>query len=132
MTAYSFMRRFVPPIEAGTKRQTIRAPRAGRSRHVNVGGEMQLYTAMRTKHCRLIKRVHCAGVSPIKIGVAAGWVEIVGSHDGRAFIIRRQDSLDSFARRDGFADWDDMRQFWRETHPDVDVFSGVLITWVIP
>ena len=82
MTVYSFKARFVPAIEAGTKRQTIRAPRAGRSRHANVGSELQLYTAMRTKHCRLIRRVRCANVSPNKVGVAGGWVEIIGSHDG--------------------------------------------------
>ena len=34
MVAYSFKKQFGPPILAGTKAQTIRAERAGRSRHV--------------------------------------------------------------------------------------------------
>ena len=36
--------------------------------------------------------------------------------------------LDAFARRDGFEDWPEMREFWRENHK-AEVFSGVLIRW---
>jgi hypothetical protein len=49
MVAYSFHRQFVDPIRQGVKTGTVRA---ARMRHANVGERIQLYTAMRTKHCR--------------------------------------------------------------------------------
>ncbi len=107
MVAYSFKRRFVEPILAGTKRQTIRAER---KRHARPGEELQLYTGMRTKHCKLIARVMCVGIRPITLVLA-------------------EDLPDTFAQRDGFASWDAMKEFWRKEHPGVEEFHGVLIMW---
>jgi uncharacterized protein YqfB (UPF0267 family) len=107
MVAYSFQKRFAEPILAGTKSQTIRADR---KRHARPGEELQLYTGMRTKHCRLIARVQCIGIRPITLDLA-------------------EDMPDAFAHRDGFADWEDMRAFWRQFHPGVETFTGVLILW---
>lgn len=128
MVAYSFKTRFAAPILAGTKRQTIRADR---KRHARPGEELQLYTGMRTKHCKLIGRAACVGVYPITIGLDAPLI-------GETHIqIRRGDltesfwggSLDGFARWDGFKDWADMRAFWKAEHPGADKFQGMLITW---
>lgn len=66
MVAYSFRARFVVPIEAGTKRQTIRAPR---KRHAKPGEEMQLYTGMRTRACRLIRLATCLSVWPVSLSM---------------------------------------------------------------
>lgn len=124
MTAYSFKPRFIDPIVAGTKRQTIRA--IGRRRHAPIGGALQLYTGMRTKHCRLIGTAVCSGRSGITIRVSVPEI-IVEDPSGRT-ILKRLRLLDVFAQRDGFMDFRDMLAFWRATHGDAD-FTGVLIRW---
>ena len=119
MVAYSFRQQFRKPILAGTKRQTIRADR---KRHARVGEQLQLYTGMRTRQCAIIGRAVCGSVGPIRIGVDEGWVNIGGLHFNLS-------QLDGLAQNDGFADWREMREFWRREHPDTPVFSGVLIGW---
>ena len=84
---------------------------------------MQLYTGMRTKRCRLIARVICAGVAPITIDLPDNSVTIGGE------TLRGWDKLDPLAMRDGFDGWLAMRCFWLENHPDTPIFSGVLIRW---
>jgi hypothetical protein len=120
MVAYSFKQRFVAPILAGTKRQTIRAHR---KRHAWPEEEMQIYTGMRTKQCRLIARVICEGVAPITIDLPGNAVTLGGE------TLRGWDKLDPLAWRDGFDGWLSMRCFWLENHPDTPIFSGVLIRW---
>jgi hypothetical protein len=120
MVAYSFKARFRAPILAGTKAQTIRAPRA---RHARPGEELQLYTGMRTKYCSLIGRSACLFVLPITIYIEKSRIEMPGEAH------RTGRSLDLFAQYDGFSDWLDMRSFWHEQHPGVQVFDGVLIRW---
>ena len=68
---------------AGTKGGTIRAARKrsyyqkpGAHRpagHARVGEELQLYTGMRTKHCRLIARKTCVAVEPITLVFDPSW-----------------------------------------------------------
>lgn len=121
MTAYSFKRRFVDPILAGTKRQTIRA--IGKRRHASPGGELQLYYGMRTKQCRLIARAPCLYVSPIKISLARDTVDYRRNH------LTKARELDKFARADGFADFADMRRFWHEEHATTSLFKGKIVEW---
>lgn len=138
MVSYSFKRRFVNPIcvglgfdaepeWAGTtfvpkfiapKRQTIRADR---KRHARPGEELQLYCGMRTKGCFLIGRARCASVHKVKLDFS-GLVAI----DREAF--QKQNLLDDFARSDGFRDFEEMREFWRNEHGQPK-FEGVLIRW---
>ena len=129
MVAYSFKKRFGPPILAGTKAQTIRAERAGRSRHARPGELVQLYTGMRTRQCRRLGEARCLDVTPVRLQfgrqtVAAAWV-------GRLPMATAL--LDVFARADGFASIEDMRRFWWAEHPPADgdtlIFEGVLIRW---
>lgn len=126
MVAYSFRKRFAAPILAGTKAQTIRADR---KRHARPGEEIQLYTGMRTKHCKLLARVRCEAVVPVRMtfsrwgGAAAVWLE----DRPMASVL-----LDAFARQDGFGSFLDMRLFWLCEHArDADEidFRGVLIRW---
>ena len=121
MVAYSFKQQFRAPILAGTKRQTIRADR---KRHVRTGEQLQLYTGMRTRQCAIIGHAVCEGVTPVRIAVEAGsvWPSDPGCWTGTDF-------LDAFAWADGFADWSEMREFWRREHPSASLFSGVLIRW---
>src|SRR6266404_9068991 len=110
MVAYSFRPRFVDPILGGRKRQTIRA--IGRRRHARRGDPLQLYTGMRTKHCRLIGRATCIDVVEVGLRFAEDKdLEDVITNPPRSV------DLDEFARRDGFADWDEMKAFWRTAHP---------------
>jgi Uncharacterized protein conserved in bacteria len=122
MVAYSFKGRFAEPILSGAKRQTIRADR---KRHARPGEELQLYTGMRTRSCRLIGRAPCTFVGPIRIDLEDGRIESLAT--GTAWTTLEE--IDRFAQRDGFADWRDMARFWAAEHPDLPVFSGVLIQW---
>lgn len=120
MVAYSFKAQFREPILAGTKRQTIRADR---KRHARLGEALQLYTGMRTRQCKLIGRATCNALVPVTLGLSAGWI------DTPAGQMRDPPSLDLFAITDGFADWAYMIAFWRRKHPDMAVFSSILIRW---
>lgn len=124
MVAYSFKARFADPILDGTKRQTIRAPR---KRHARSGEELQLYTGMRTKSCKLIRRAKCLDVSTVRLDFDATRVEVLETGTAWTTI----DECNAFAVADGFTDWKDMHAFWRKEHPDIDAFEGVLIRWAV-
>lgn len=125
MVAYNFQRRFEPGIRAGLKRRTIRAPRAGRARHARPGDELQLFTGLRTRDCRLIGRATCTGVSTVLI---------LPTSTGVLVYVDEQPTpdLEAFARADGFASATDFQVFWRETHGlcrDSRPFEGTIIMW---
>lgn len=131
MVAYSFKKRFAPPILAslepgplteGMKRQTIRADR---KRHARPGEELQLYTGMRTKSCRLLGKPICTAVFPVRLLLGPVSTVEIGSEPNTTDAA----GLDLFARFDGFRDWTDLCAFWAKAHPDVTDFSGVLIRW---
>lgn len=132
MVAYSFKNRFIDPIRVGLssvslsfdchpKRQTIRA--IGQRRHVRPGETLQLYFAMRTKHCFKIGEARCRDVTPIEIYVKEHSMPVTlnGSHFGGGF-------LSAFAREDGFRDAVDMHEFWKKEH-GLGLFRGLLIRW---
>lgn len=121
MVAYSFKQKFVGPIRAGTKAQTIRADRR---RHARQGETLQLYTGMRTNHCRLIGTATCVSVEPICFDFDAQEVTIGGGAP-----IGDLPSLDAFAIQDGFEDFRSLVEFWRENHDGVEQWEGVLIRW---
>lgn len=102
MVAYSFKARFCAPIDLETKGGTIRNDR---KRHARPGEELQLYYAMRTKQCRLLRRPTCLGVLPIRLDLRDDAIELGGEP---IWSIPRR--LDAFAVFDGFKDWADLRQ----------------------
>jgi len=122
MVAYSFKPRFVAPILAGTKTGTIRAE--GLRRHAIPGEQLQLYTGMRTKHCALILKLPCIDSPPILL-VFRGETRIEAS----GARLTRATALDSFARADGFNDFAEMREFWREEHGAAR-FRGRWMRWM--
>lgn len=123
MVAYSFKARFVEPIRLGTKRQTIRAPRKGNSRHARPGEAVQLYYGLRTRQCFRIGDAICCGLVGVFLGLSCDEVLL----DGEAF--RGVLALDHFAALDGFASWDEMKLFWDVEHPGLSEFEGSLVQW---
>lgn len=139
MVAYSFKKQFIKPIQVGLgiieqkgenlltfpKRQTIRA--IGKRRHAREGEIIQLYYAMRTKQCTSIGVGRCVHSGPIRIYVEAEKIE-----EGDLPSIKSAVGLDKFAISDGFADWSEMRRFWKEEHGDLvrlGPFVGVVMKW---
>ena len=122
MVAYSFNKRFIKPIQSGRKRQTIRA--VGKRVHAREGSKLQLYTAMRTKHCRKIMHVDpkCKSCESILIDVHA---DRIASIEVGCMIIGDKDA---FAVSDGFEDARDMHAFWLKSH-GVGLFEGLIIRW---
>lgn len=119
MVAYSFHKRFADLVAAGHKRQTIRAHR---KRHARPGEPVQLYTGMRTRHCRKL-----ISPDPICLSVASVDLDI----EGARFKIAGQpwyDMTEAFALADGFQNIDAMLAFWRQNH-GAEMFHGVMIQW---
>ena len=122
MAAYNFQKQFAPLIRAGTKTQTIRP--VGKRRHARPGEPIQLYTGMRTRACRKILTDDpvCLAVSPIALDFTAEPRIVV---DGAAV---EPSQLDAFARADGFASLDEMREFFVGQY-DAVAENMLLIRW---
>lgn len=126
MVAYSFKARFENLIVEGLKQQTIRA---NRKRHARPGEPVQLFCAMRTKHCRKL-----VSPDPVCFSVLSIRIEIDCAVKGyvRSIVLDGELLCDAdvgaLARADGFADTLEFGRFWYDTHGD-GVFEGVLIRW---
>ena len=128
MAAYNFKKRFADKIESGDKNQAVR--RIGKRHHAKPGGDVQMYTGMRTKSCKKIRDPDptCLSVDPIAIFV--GEEEINFIKIGKDVAISG-DVLDQFAVADGFDDAADFHKFWLEFH-GLGLFQGLLIKWTPP
>jgi hypothetical protein len=118
MPALNFKKQFAPMVEAGTKRQTIRAKRED-GRNSKPGETLYLYTGMRTKGCRKLGEGICKHVSEIVIDTYKGinlYGEWVGSYQ-----------MMDIVRADGFTSWADFRAFFEKEHGLP--FWGLLIEW---
>ena len=113
MTAINFMPQFVPAIQNGNKRQTIRKTR---KYPIKVGDTLQLYTKLRTKYAELIMEAICSEVCCVVIETTRVLV------DGKPIA-----DLDKFAIADGFKNWQEMRAWFEKTHSLP--FQGDLIRW---
>jgi hypothetical protein len=108
MPLINFKERFVPLIESGKKRQTIRIKRKN---PIKAGDTLHLYTGLRTKKCRLIKKVVCKSVHTISIGnrnltIHNNFGDIICSPN----II----SMLGFAKADGFNSEDEFFEFFSQ------------------
>jgi hypothetical protein len=159
MVAYSFQKRFVDFVQAGLepgpwcpgmKRHTLRLPRTGRAGHARPEQPVQLYTAMRTKQCRLIG----AGVARVQIPVTLvrfneEWPLGLMRREGPAPrsqvvelapIVRQVldlpigsliagEEMEEFARTDGFRDLAGMAAFFEAPAGGPARLDLVLIGW---
>lgn len=152
MVAYSFQPMFVPAIKVGLaplgtssvigivsgvtpKRQTIRS--IGLKRHAMPGDTLQLYCRQRHPLGFKIGEARCVWSEPIRIEFRRTGAKVTATPplDIIEHEWRTPGELDAFARRDGFADWQSLREFWRDHHASifdehgVGTFSGLLIEW---
>ena len=135
MVAYSFKASFAPPIATGTKRQTIRLPR---KRHARPGEPVQLFTGMRTRHCRkIIPDPVCVGLDEVRLDLrAADTLDPSSFREALSVngIPVLDEAADAYALGDGFAGVSSVRPFahmvrwWLFTHGPV-LFDGVAIRW---
>ncbi len=116
MPALNFQERFADPVETNAKRQTIRRVW---KRPIKPGDTLYLYRGMRTKRCRRLRVETCLDVQPIMLHVGHH-VLMTGEYGG-------VDTLDRFARKDGFDSWPEMRDWFKKKYGLP--FEGVLITW---
>lgn len=122
MVALNFNSQFVGKVETGCKRQTIRATR---KRPIEQGDTLQLYTGMRTKHCRLVGVARCTQVMQIEMVYRPSWhVAKINLNNARLTNGRAE----MLAIADGF---DSMSAFWNWFFPDEKngFFKGQLIKW---
>lgn len=122
VVAYSFKKHFAEDILSGRKKQTIRAHR---KRHARPGEHLQLFTGMRTKHCKKVLEPDpvCVAVTNIRIRVPSSFEPCAVTMSGNTFYVD-----DEFARLDGFASSEEFTRFWFENH-GTGYFEGVLIAW---
>jgi hypothetical protein len=114
MGIYNFQKRFVPMILSGAKTQTIRARRRYPDR---TGDMLHLYTGLRQKGAKLLKRARCIQIQRITI-TRRQCVLIDGD-------LLMADECDALAKLDGFESFADMMQFWDGRRP----FVGQIIHW---
>lgn len=133
MVAYSFHPMFAEPIATLEKRQTVRG---NRKRHALPGEPVQLYTGMRTRHCRklLTPDPVCLDVRHIEIVVDAEWPFLLSSIAIEGVSLSLGE-MEAFAWDDGFragaegeAALFHMGQFWLSKH-GCGTFEGVVIRW---
>lgn len=104
-------------IEDGRKRHTIRAKRRYPTKP---GDTCHLYTGLRTKSARLLKRSPCTKVEDIEIkGEELNPTVVV---DG---LVLSRDERERLAYCDGFDSFDEFAAFWKGRLP----FSGDITHW---
>lgn len=140
MGALSFKERFVEPVLAGLqrkkggKRQSIRN---FRKRPLKVGERVVLYYAQRTKWCRrlgedVVKSVDIIHIHKDFIQIVRYNNEAIGRKVTIEAVYNSKKELDTFARADGFKDFEDMKAFWIAEHGKEGnpfPYSGNLYKW---
>ncbi len=120
MVAYVFLQRFVPAIMAGTKRQTLRAPR---KRHARVGEAVDMMTSDGGKFAWSL----CSAVEKATLFLRRDRVIITGVNGVRPILSRAD--LDEFAVEEGFRDWRELNSYWSEIDPGAPSVDCVIIRW---
>jgi hypothetical protein len=122
MPALSFQAQFAPAVEAGTKRQTIRARRKD-GRDPKQGDLLYLYTGMRTKACRKLGEAVCRSARPICLRVDRSYgIELDG-------VPLTGHECEDFARADGFGSYDEMME-WFSAQGRGFPWRGLVISWL--
>lgn len=121
MFTLNFKKQFAPAIEAGAKRQTIRAHRKD-GRRPKHGDHLRLYTGMRGPNCRMLLDATCTDVSSVHIFEDVNGIAVVIA--GRRLTM---DEGRALAKADGFDSRAEFLGFFTETHGLP--FEGLMIRW---
>jgi hypothetical protein len=121
MVAFNFQPDFAPLIVAGTKRQTIR-----QTARAKPGDRLQLYTGQRTKACRKL-------IDPDPICTLVDYCAIRPDYLTLGWTAKHENNgdADDFARRDGFADYEDLLGWFTKTY-GTPYFVGYVHVWKAP
>ncbi len=104
MPSFNFKPQFVDDVENYIKLQTIRSTKRG-----NVGDTAYLYTGMRTKNCRKLGEGILTFVDKFQTD---GKRVLIGD----SALLLSPDSLDKFARADGFSDFSEMVEWFSKQY----------------
>jgi hypothetical protein len=118
----NFQSSFAPLVESGQKPHTIRARRTD-GRDPLPGDMLHLYTGLRTKTARLLRREPCQYAIEVTIQPSAGNVHhiLLGGKP------MEQHEIDALAEVDGFKNATDFVQYFGKTYGLP--FTGLLIGW---
>lgn len=120
-----FKPRFVAPIVAGTKRQTVRRER---KHPVRRGDALSLRewsgSPYRSPQREILPPVVCTSVAPVSVAVDV-FKNVIEVDVGGGRLTH--DEVCAFVRADGFSCVSDMAGYYRNA--GVDAFEGVLILW---
>jgi len=120
MALLNFKNQFAEAVKLGHKKQTIRAER---KKPFKVGERLYLYTGLRTKKTKklgeaVVTDVTTIIIRPKKLATYIGDMPCA---------ITDTATLDAFAIRDGFKDYTEMADFFRNTYGLP--FEGTVIKW---
>jgi len=121
MAAYNFQKQFVPLIESGAKRSTIRARRKN-GYLPRPGDVLRLYNGMRTKSCKLIREVAVEAVVPITINAANGCADVILNGDRMT-----AGQVHALATSDGFKGIREFADFFEDKYGNE--LNAYLIRW---
>jgi hypothetical protein len=119
----NFQKRFAPDVESGIKTTTIRAKRKD-GRDPKMGDMLALYTGLRTKAARLLRRETCFAVDPIMIQPS------IAENDHLVWVgdvMLNNEGVAAMARQDGFASAEEFIGYFRKSYGLP--FNGYLIGW---
>lgn len=123
MVAINFQKIFADDVESGKKTQTIR-----QKARCKPGDHLQLYTGQRTKSCRKLRDAICVSVQSITICPTEMFLD--GKPLLPGYALRGEDTNrdEDFAKKDGFAGYADMAEWFLERYGSLP-FTGYVIEW---
>lgn len=123
MAAYNFQKQFVPLIESGQKRSTIRKRRKN-GYLPRQGDVLRLYQGMRTKSCKLIREVAVEAVVPITVNAANGCADVILNGDRMT-----NEQVHALATSDGFKGIREFADFFNYKYGPA--LQAYLIRWQV-
>lgn len=119
MVAFNFKPQFADKVASGEKCQTIR-----QTKRAKKGDRLQLYTGQRTRACRKL-------VNPDPVCTVVDYVGIRPDYLTLGNTKLHPGDADDFARRDGFASYDELVVWFHEMYGS-PYFYGYVHVWAAP
>lgn len=135
MALLGYKKQFVKPIKLGLKEWTIRNDRKN---PIAVGERLYMYTGLRTRNCKKIGEAICTWTSRIELREDLVLIHSFGSAVCPTFAAFGDienhphciNTLNHFAKSDGFKDWEDLKNFWYKNHgTDCFPYTGTIIAF---